>query len=507
MKMFSLSRIKEESYEELVCTFRIKNKQPELWDPVTGKTKQLPFYELTDDRVRVPVNLEPYGSAFVVFRNPASSRRFQSIENDNEVVVSTKNFPVVSRKLYRETVNSFTIAFWAKPEINILLDPVFTMGAITKPWTEYYAIYPPSGNELYGAGHATCGITVGRNGIAVWENAGGDPVLVLAAPVAIAGWSHIAMKYEDGVPVIYLNGNAIAKGKKSESIVHPAPDKAYLKEDASYYNGDMSTPLVYTTALSEEDINKMAAGTPSLEFPPFIVEIADGRKPGLLIRQNGNYALHNNIGETSTFAISGIEKPIEIDGAWQVNFPPQRGAPAQITLPGLISLHKHPDAGVKYFSGTAVYTNTFSLANKLAGSKRWLLDLGRVEVIAEVNLNGKDFGILWKRPYQVDVTDSLQKGLNKLEVRVTNLWPNRLIGDEQLPDPDKFSPGGGSSGRDGLIGGYIEQIPDWYKNGQPKPVDGRIAFTTWKHYTKNSPLLESGLIGPVKLIQAVMKEL
>ena len=146
MEMFSLSQIKEESYEELVCTFRIKNKQPELWDPVTGKTKQLPFYELTEDRVRMPVNLEPYGSAFVVFRNPASSRRFQSMERDNEVVVSTKNFPVVSRKLYQETANSFTIVFWAKPEINILLDPVFTMGAITQPWTEYYAIYPPSGN-------------------------------------------------------------------------------------------------------------------------------------------------------------------------------------------------------------------------------------------------------------------------------------------------------------------------------------------------------------------------
>ena len=191
------------------------------------------------------------------------------MEINNEVVVSTKNFPVVSRKLYPETASSFTIVFWAKPEINILLDPVFTMGAITKPWTEYYAIYPPAGNDTYGTGHATCGITVGRNGIAVWENAGGDPVLVLAAPIAIAGWSHIAMKYEDGVPVIYFNGNAIAKGKKSESIVHPAPDKAYLKEDASYYNGDMSKPLVYTTALSEEDINKMAAGTPSFRIPSF----------------------------------------------------------------------------------------------------------------------------------------------------------------------------------------------------------------------------------------------
>jgi hypothetical protein len=92
------------------------------------------------------------------------------------------------------------IAFWAKPEINILLDPVFTMGAIAQPWTEYYAIYPPSGNKLYGVGNATCGVAVGRNGIAVWENAETNPDLVLAAPVAIAGWNHIAIKYEDGVP-------------------------------------------------------------------------------------------------------------------------------------------------------------------------------------------------------------------------------------------------------------------------------------------------------------------
>src|SRR4029079_10346492 len=101
------------SYEELVCTFRIKNKQPELWDPVTGKTMPLPFYELIGDRVRVPVNLEPYGSAFVVFRDPASSRRFQSMEIDNEVVVSTKNFPVVVGELSRETVSSFPIVFRA----------------------------------------------------------------------------------------------------------------------------------------------------------------------------------------------------------------------------------------------------------------------------------------------------------------------------------------------------------------------------------------------------------
>jgi len=495
------------SYEELVCTFRIKNKQPEAWHPVTGKTRPIPFFELTDDRVRVPVNLEPYGSVFIVFRKPASSRYVQSIVRDNEIVVSTKNFPAELGQRDNETVNSFTIVFWAKPEINILLDPIFTMGAITQPWTEYYAIYPYSGSELYGVGHATCGIAVGRNGVAVWENVRSNPILVLTAQVAIAGWSHIAVRYQDGTPTIYVDGKTMSTGKKSESIVHPASEKTSLKEVTSYYNGDMSKPVVYASPLSEQDINRLASETPSFESSPFIFEIASGRKPGLLITQNGNYSMRNNIGEASTFMISGIDRPIEIDGTWQVNFPPELGAPSQITLTRLISLHKHPDAGVKYFSGTAVYANNFSLFNKLTPGTRWFLDLGRVEVIANVKLNGKDFGTLWNRPYRVDVTESLENGSNKLEIRVTNLWPNRLIGDEQLPDPDKFAPGGGTSGRDGLFSGYIEQLPDWYINGQPKPVNGRIAFTTWKHYTKNSPLLESGLIGPVKLIQAVMKQL
>ncbi|HEX5155250.1 MAG TPA: glycosyl hydrolase [Parafilimonas sp.] len=495
------------TYEELVCTFRIKNKQPELWDPVTGNIAQLTFYELTDDRTSIPVNLEPCGSVFVVFRTPASSHRLHLLTKDNDVVLTTKNFPVVPEKSYREAANSFTTVFWAKPEINILLDPVFTMGAIAQPWTEYYAIYPPSGSEVSGAGHATCGVTVGRNGIAVWENAENYPDLVLTASIPIAGWNHIAIQYKDGVPAIYFNGKLISKGKKSKSIVHPAPDKAYLKEDASYYNGDMSKPLVYTKALSEEDIKKLATGTPSPEHSPFIGEIAAGKKPGILIRQNGNYRLHNNLGKTLRFTVSGIEEPREIGGDWEVNFPLKSGAPAQIVLPELISLHRHPDTSVKYFSGAAVYTTTFSLADKSADNKRWLLDLGAVEVIAEVRLNGDHLGTFWKRPYEVDVTEALQEGLNKLEVSVTNLWPNRLIGDEQLPDPDTFTPGGGASGREGLIGGYIEQLPDWYLNGQPKPADGRTTFTTWKHYTKDSPLLESGLIGPVRLLQAVMKEL
>ena len=111
------------------------------------------------------------------------------------------------------------------------------------------------------------------------------------------------------------------------------------------------------------------------------------------------------------------------------------------------------------------------------------------------------------RPFRIDVTGALREGINKLEIEVTNQWVNRLIGDEQLPDPDRFTAGGGSTGLASTIKGGIEQLPEWYIKGRQKPNDGRTTFTTWKHFTKDSPLLESGLSGPVKLECAVLKSL
>jgi hypothetical protein len=196
---------------------------------------------------------------------------------------------------------------------------------------------------------------------------------------------------------------------------------------------------------------------------------------------------------------------LQLNGSWQVNFPKGFGAPERLILPQLISLHQLQDPGVRYFSGTASYQKKFPFNKTSATNKKWFLDLGHVEVMAEVILNGKNFGVLWTRPFIVDITSELHSGINHILVRITNLWPNRLVGDEQLPEPDQFAPGGGLSGRDGLIGGYIEKLPNWYLQNLPKPVDGRITFTTWKHFSKNSPLLESGLIGPVRIHEAVMK--
>ncbi|HVG42365.1 MAG TPA: hypothetical protein VM888_12200, partial [Chitinophagaceae bacterium] len=95
-------------------------------------------------------------------------------------------------------------------------------------------------------------------------------------------------------------------------------------------------------------------------------------------------------------------------------------------------------------------------------------------------------------------------GANEVEIQVTNLWPNRLIGDEHIPDSNQFSSSGAAGSFETLVGGGIKEVPHWYMQGKPKPDDDRITFTTWKHYSKESPLLASGLLGPVFLETAVV---
>jgi hypothetical protein len=155
-----------------------------------------------------------------------------------------------------------------------------------------------------------------------------------------------------------------------------------------------------------------------------------------------------------------------LSGPWTVSFQPGRGAPTgSVRFDALSSWTKSPDAGVKYFSGTATYTHDIEApADAFRPGRRIELDLGAVKEIAEVLVNGERVGdALWKPPYRADITEALMRGTNRIEVRVTNLWPNRMIGDLQ--------PG----------------------------VTQTYTFTDFRPFTKDSPLLESGLLGPVKL--------
>jgi hypothetical protein len=167
---------------------------------------------------------------------------------------------------------------------------------------------------------------------------------------------------------------------------------------------------------------------------------------------------------------------------------------------------------VRYFSGTATYARTLKVpAAALGEGRRVYLDLGRVEVIARVRVNGRDVGSVWKAPFRLDVTDAVQAGDNRIEVEVTDLWPNRLIGDENLPAENDYvdsewaigeRPDPQTGGLKTLYAGKIVKLPDWYVRGLPKPAGGRITFSTWRFFEKDEPLLDSGLLGPVRLVFA-----
>jgi hypothetical protein len=221
-----------------------------------------------------------------------------------------------------------------------------------------------------------------------------------------------------------------------------------------------------------------------------VVEIRRGTDGQLLLEasQAGQYELLTASRKTHQLEVPPLPQPLEITGPWLLRFPPNGGAPERVTLERLISWSEHNDSGVKYFSGTATYARTISVpANLIAKDRRVYLDLGKVQVIAAVRLNGKDLGILWKPPYRVDVTGALKAGQNALEVKVTNLWVNRMIGDEGLPEDSQRNPNG-----------TLKEWPQWLLEGKSSPT-GRYTFTAWRLWDKDDPLIESGLLGPVTL--------
>ena len=178
-----------------------------------------------------------------------------------------------------------------------------------------------------------------------------------------------------------------------------------------------------------------------------------------------------------------------VDGAWQATFDPKWGGPDRpVSLAKLEDWSRHSDPRVRHYSGTARYSKTITIpASGLAGGQRLLLDLGAVEVMARVWLNGKECGVAWKPPYLVDITGAARAGANRLEIDVVNLWINRMIGDEQLPEDSNW--------KDPET---LTEWPEWFKSRKKRP-SGRYTFTSCRHYKKDTPLVASGLFGPVTL--------
>lgn len=208
--------------------------------------------------------------------------------------------------------------------------------------------------------------------------------------------------------------------------------------------------------------------TGKIEKSTYFIEGETTRVPLNLEPNDAVFVVFSKKAKGASFVLpQTAENLVEtISGPWKISFQPKRGAPSQITLDRLSSWSENQDSGIKYFSGTAAYAKGIQApANWFKKKERLWLDLGEVKNIAEVFVNGKALGIIWKKPFRVDVTEALKPGENTLEIRVTDLWVNRIIGDLQPENATKYT------------------------------------YTTQAFFRANTPLLPSGLLGPVQIIR------
>ena len=499
---------------EARCDFRVKGLRPELWNPQTGEVSPMATYEETAAGIALPLRLEASGSTFVVFHPPA--KPFDSVVSftlDGQPVLPLSKPPVI--KIQKATYGvpgeaartrdvlarlqaltdrgefDFPVGKLAEgddPAYGTLKTLSVNYTANGQPFTfigqdtdrihlDAELIFTANPNEVQGltgeyftnpdlsGAPKVVRIDAGIN--FVWN--GVSPAAGIPANNWSARWTGTltAMKSgeysfclyaDDGCRLFVDDQNVIDHWSVDGGNV-PHTGKINLVAGQKY-----RLRVEYFQGQGNDSIH-LSWLVPAAPRPAEIRCDASGRLE-IVASLPGQYEVTVASGKTQRVKIKAAPAVQEITGAWEVNFPPKWGAPEKITLDKLASWSESTISGVRYFSGTATYRKTFNWKPaSLAGPKKsetWL-DLGEVQVMAQLKLNGQDLGVLWNAPFRVNITDAVKPGNNTLEIRVANLWPNRMIADAALPQAERFT------------------------------------WSSYEPFTKDSPLLKSGLLGPVKL--------
>lgn len=469
------------------CAFRVSGKVPELWWPDSGRSERAAVWETKEDVTRVNVAFEPRGSVFVVFRErTAKSDPIVHVKRDGKPMLSATPEPPVSIVV-------------TQARYGVLDDP-----QRTRDVAERVQAKVDSGEFSFPVHTMTEGGDPAANvmkTLVVHYSVEGKPFMVQARDSETIHLTRDAVRAKVeraryGVlddpkrtrDVREKLQRLLDAGVSSFTVARMAEgdDPAFLVvktlEADLVINGEHRR----LTGTDPETINLAPAVVPVL--PVLAVRAARDGGATLETREQGEYEMVTASGKTRRATISEVGPELEIGGPWLARFAPNGGAPAQVSFETLKSWSEHPDPAVKYFSGEATYTKTFNLPREMSGKHRRIyLDLGQVAVMARVKLNGKDLGVLWKAPFRLDITGNVKVGGNRLEIQVVNLWPNRLIGDERLPEDSERNPDG-----------TLMRWPTWLEEGKSSPT-GRRTFAMWRLWKQGDALLESGLIGPVKL--------
>jgi len=447
------------------AAFRVGDRAPELWHPDSGKIEYPAVYDSAEGVVKMPLTFAAHGSVFVVFRKQAEpkSRRIVSVRRKGAEILSTQ-VTTAAPQAERDALNNFTLSAWIRPEDNTTLVRESNVGVVGMGEKRNDLLVAPHGGTFGGSGHAGCGLAVGTNGVCVFEHGANyfAPTLVHAA--SLSGWTHVTVVYRDGRPSLYLDGQRVRSGLRSQHLVH----SGVIAGASAQFRGEAGVFQQFARALSNAEVQALAqtmTRPDRVTHAPAIRLTHGAEACRAEATMPGDYELIFANGQRSQVQITDIPSAQALTGPWEVRFTPGWHAPQQISFEELISWPQHPHEGIKHYSGKALYRKTFHLTKPPAAhpDSRLILDLGAVRDMATVRVNGRELGTLWLAPWRVDITDTVQTSVNTLEVEVVNTWNNRLVGDAALPEAQR---------RTTLLAPTVK---------------------------KGGPLLPAGLLGPVTL--------
>lgn len=469
-----------------LCLFRVDGKKPEFWNPETGEVKDALIWKKGQRYgTEIPITLNGNGAVFVVFRSAGATPGDQITSLKTELVHQPLK-PLADLKILKAEYGTFL------PE-----------GMVDV--TEVLADRMAKGNIRFSADNAL---------------AGGDPAAgslkELRAEYELDG-KRQQLRLEENE---HLDIKGDIKGFRLIRALYGKFPPGFLVIPPHYPVYDFTAKIqelvdannllfpvadsLFGTATSGEDKKELRLTYLSYG-EKYTVAVQTGRmvhlerdmpEPGIF-RENGvltwvtphsgRISCSMASGSVKTAVAAKVPDPFELTGPWELSFPSYLGAPQKTVFQRLISWPLSDDEGIRYFSGTAVYKKRFVLKGHLLRKGNSLeLDLGAVGVIAEVIMNGKNLGVIWKAPFRVVLGDAVHKGTNHLEIHVTNLWPNRLIGDARMPEDMKWR------------GDNPQLWPDWLDRPAERESK-RVTFTSHKFWNENSHLTLSGLLGPVVL--------
>lgn len=491
--IYFIANSRKESRQEH-CRFRVSGMQPELWNPQTGEiTDVVVWKDNRDGTTSIPIGFDSEGSVFIVFRKPVTSsehivtttlelQRQKGGELANVNIIEAEYGTFLPEGLIdvTETIGNRV----QDNKVNIYVNRDLCSCDPAQGYIKELRIEYTLGDKRYEV-HA-----MERESINIDSSDKGELIIQKA----------IYGKFERGTLGLPSHESVYDVREKITSMLSAGmreiPIDDQLVEGIIDNGNQKGLRIDYSIngARRKVSLPKGARLNLANESPEPAFVIEEG-KVCWVTPYPGKLTYSTSWGNTKTVQVDTVPKPIELTGPWEVTFPAYAGAATNATFDKLISWTSSPNDKIKYFSGTATYQKQFVLPEQLLQAGNVLvLDLGRVRVIAEVTVNGQHVGVLWKAPFRVNINDFVKPGENTLVVKITNLWPNRLIGDEQL-SKDFERKGRG-----------INKWPDWLINQTKRPSE-RITFSTYQHWEKDSQLQSSGLLGPVIIRTYIIENL